>query len=77
MISDRSQLLATCLSKPPEIHALVLGVHAGLEGEGEIILALALGERSPATNGEQDVREQPWYASAGVLLGRLVTQLDA
>jgi len=74
---DRTSLLATFLSNPAEVHALILGVHAGFEGEGDIIVALALGERSPATNGEADIQAQPWYASAGVLAGRLLARLDA
>jgi len=76
-MTSRSHLIETFLSKPAEVHALILGLHAGLEGEGDIIVALALGERSPATNGEQDVREQPWYASAGVLFGRLLARRTA
>jgi len=75
-MTSRSHLIATLLSKPAEIHALVLGIHCGLDDRGDVVLALALGEREAATNGEADVCEQPWYASAGVLVGRLLAGLD-
>jgi len=76
-MTSRSHLIETFLSKPAEVHALVLGFHLGLEGRGDVVLGLALRERPAKSRAEQDIAAQSWYASAGVLLGRLVTQLDA
>ena len=75
-MTSRSHLIATLLSKPAEIHALVLGIHCGLEGRGDVVLDLALEERPATSRAEQDIAAQSWYASAGVLLGRLLTRLD-
>lgn len=58
------------LSTYAEWHALLLGVHAGLAGEGDTVLAIAFGDRDAETKAEREVRSEPWYATAGVLLVR-------
>jgi len=54
----------------PEWHAFIIGLHAGLDGEGDTIIAVALGEQKVETEAEREVRKEPWYASGGVLLAR-------
>jgi len=54
----------------PEWHAFILGLHAGLDEEGDAVLAVALGDRVAETAAEREVRTEPWYASGGVLIGR-------
>jgi len=53
-----------------ECHAFLLGVHAGLDEEGDVVIAVALGERDAETKAEREIEREPWYASGGVLVAR-------
>ncbi|WP_323190469.1 hypothetical protein [Halostella sp. PRR32] len=53
----------------PEWHAFIIGVHAGVAGEGDTVLAVALGDREAETVAEREIKAEPWYTSGGTLLG--------
>jgi hypothetical protein len=63
------------LSYAGEWHALVIGIGAGLEGELDIVVDLALGERDPETPGEQEVSDEPWYAIGAALAAEAVRRM--
>lgn len=50
-----------------EWHALILGLHAGLERRSALVLGTAFG--SGDTRAAAEIRSNPWYASVGVGLG--------
>lgn len=58
-----------------EWHSFVLGLHAGLEGEGDAVLDVALGERDPDTVADP-IADEVWYASGGAVVGRCLRELD-
>jgi len=71
MIRD---IVKTVLNRPREVHAFVVGIHLGLEAEGDRVIEAAFGEEPESKIGQQ-IRAEPWYASSGVLVGRVLRQL--